>query len=221
MERKAKVTQDAVTDACDELMESGKNVTVNAIIAMTGDSFSTIGAMVKNWKAEQALKTAPAIEMPETVKTAMHKAVTVIWDAASSLASDEIDRIRKEAGEGIDKAKIELSEYVGEITRLEKELEQSQNITAETGKRLSTAMSAYGGHHIGTAIMGLDLKRSVVGPDCRAHGVENLFVPGSAVFPTSGQANPTLTLVALSLRLAEQLAGGLCGRAHDATAAVS
>jgi len=71
----------------------------------------------------------------------MHKAVTVIWDAASSLASDEIDRIRKEAVEGIDKAKIELSEYVGEITRLEKELEQSQNITAETGKRLSTAMT--------------------------------------------------------------------------------
>ena len=132
MERKAKVTQDAVTDACDELMESGKNVTVNAITGMTGGSFSTVGAMVKNWKAEQALKTAPAIEMPETVKTAMHKAVTVIWDAASSLASDEIDRIRKEAVEGIDKAKIELSEYVGEITRLEKELEQSQNITAET-----------------------------------------------------------------------------------------
>ncbi len=43
-------------------------------------------------------QTAPAIEMPETVKTAMHKAVTVIWDAASSLAGDEIDRIRKEAG---------------------------------------------------------------------------------------------------------------------------
>lgn len=68
MERKAKVTQDAVTDACDELMESGKNVTVNAITAMTGGSFSTVGAMVKNWKAEQALKTAPAIEMPERLK---------------------------------------------------------------------------------------------------------------------------------------------------------
>ena len=141
MERKAKVTQDAVNNACNELMESGKNVSVNAIIAITGGSFSTVGAMVKNWKAEQAIKTAPAIEMPETVKTAMQKAVAIIWDTASSLAGDEIDRIRKEAGESMDKAKIELSEYVGEITRLEKELEQSQNITAETGKRLSTAMT--------------------------------------------------------------------------------
>ena len=48
MERKAKVTQDAVTDACDELMESGKNVPVNAITAMTGGSFSTVGAMGQN-----------------------------------------------------------------------------------------------------------------------------------------------------------------------------
>ncbi len=42
MERKAKVTQDAVNATCDDLMKSGKNVTVNAIIAMTGGSFSTI-----------------------------------------------------------------------------------------------------------------------------------------------------------------------------------
>ncbi|MBP6059049.1 MAG: DNA-binding protein, partial [Nitrosomonas sp.] len=47
---KAKVTQDAVTDACDELMESGKNVTVNAITAMTGGSFSTVGAMITGFK---------------------------------------------------------------------------------------------------------------------------------------------------------------------------
>jgi choline dehydrogenase-like flavoprotein len=37
------------------------------------------------------------------------------------------------------------------------------------------------------------------------HGVANLFVAGSAVFPTSGHANPTLTIVALVIRLAERL----------------
>lgn len=50
---------------------------------------------------------------------------------------ETVERIQKEAGEGIDKAKTELSEYAGEITRLEKELEQSQKITTETEKRLS------------------------------------------------------------------------------------
>jgi choline dehydrogenase-like flavoprotein len=68
-----------------------------------------------------------------------------------------------------------------------------------------TRYGAYGGHHIGTARMGTDPKSSVVDGDCRIHGVANLFVNSAATFPTSSQANPTLTLVALSLRLAENL----------------
>jgi choline dehydrogenase-like flavoprotein len=65
---------------------------------------------------------------------------------------------------------------------------------------------AYGGHHIGTARMGTHPKTSVVDADCRVHTVDNLYVAGSAVFPTSSQANPTLTILALSLRLADRLA---------------
>jgi len=64
---------------------------------------------------------------------------------------------------------------------------------------------AYGGHHLGTARMGSDPRTSVVGPDCRIHGLKNLYVAGGAVFPTSSQANPTLTIVALALRLADLL----------------
>lgn len=64
---------------------------------------------------------------------------------------------------------------------------------------------AYGGHHIGTARMGANPKNSVVDADCKVHSVGNLYVAGSAVFPTSSQANPTLTIVALSLRLADRL----------------
>ncbi len=64
---------------------------------------------------------------------------------------------------------------------------------------------AYGGHHLGTARMGNDPRRSVVDGDARVHGLDNLFVTGGAVFPTCGQANPTLTIVALALRLGEHL----------------
>jgi choline dehydrogenase-like flavoprotein len=64
---------------------------------------------------------------------------------------------------------------------------------------------AYGGHHIGTARMGHDPRTSVVDANCRVHSVNNLFVAGSAVFPTSSQANPTLTLIAMSLRLGKHL----------------
>ncbi len=61
-------------------------------------------------------------------------------------------------------------------------------------------------HQMGTARMGTDPTTSVVDADLRAHGMENLYVAGSAVFPTGSASNPTLTLLALSLRLADHLA---------------
>jgi len=60
-------------------------------------------------------------------------------------------------------------------------------------------------HHLGTTRMGTDPRTSVVNPDCRLHGVENVFMAGGSVFPTSGCANPTYTMVALAIRLTEHL----------------
>jgi len=60
-------------------------------------------------------------------------------------------------------------------------------------------------HHIGTTRMHADPHRGVVDADCRVHGIANLYIAGSSVFPTSGSANPTLTIVALALRLAEHV----------------
>jgi choline dehydrogenase-like flavoprotein len=62
-----------------------------------------------------------------------------------------------------------------------------------------------GWHHMGTTRMHTDPLHGVVDADCRVHGVSNLYVAGSSVFPTGGYANPTLTLIALALRLADTL----------------
>ena len=62
-----------------------------------------------------------------------------------------------------------------------------------------------GCHHMGGTRMHSDPRQGVVDADGRVHGTANLFVTGSSVFPTGGAANPTFTLVALSLRLAEHL----------------
>jgi choline dehydrogenase-like flavoprotein len=80
---------------------------------------------------------------------------------------------------------------------------------APEGERAALALSqaADGYHQIGTARMAADPRLGVVDSGARVHGVGNLFLAGSSIFPTSGQANPTLTAVALALRLAEHLKG--------------
>jgi choline dehydrogenase-like flavoprotein len=60
-------------------------------------------------------------------------------------------------------------------------------------------------HQLGTTRMHPDPKHGVVDQDCRVHDTENLFAAGGSVFPTGGYANPSLTIVALALRLAEHL----------------
>jgi choline dehydrogenase-like flavoprotein len=63
----------------------------------------------------------------------------------------------------------------------------------------------WGNHHVGTTRMHEDPKKGVVDSKCRVHNLNNLYIAGSSVFPTSGCAPPTLTIVALALRLAEHL----------------
>jgi len=60
-------------------------------------------------------------------------------------------------------------------------------------------------HHMGTTRMHVEPEHGVVDADCRAHGLSNFYIAGSSVFPTSGIANPTLTLMALAVRLSDHL----------------
>lgn len=62
-----------------------------------------------------------------------------------------------------------------------------------------------GPHHMGTTRMSSDPRRGVVDADCRVHSVDNLYIAGSSVFTTSGHANPTFSMLALALRLADTL----------------
>ncbi len=71
------------------------------------------------------------------------------------------------------------------------------------------AQAADGFHQIGTARMAAHWRDGVVDPRCRVFGTDNLYVASSAVFPSSGQANPTLTIVALSARIADDIAAQL------------
>jgi choline dehydrogenase-like flavoprotein len=63
----------------------------------------------------------------------------------------------------------------------------------------------WGNHHLGTTRMSAHPQTGVVDADSKVHGVPNLYVAGSSVFPTYGASNPTLNLLALTLRLGDHL----------------
>ncbi len=60
-------------------------------------------------------------------------------------------------------------------------------------------------HHMGTTRMHNDPRQGVVDANCQVYGISNLFITGSSVFPTGGYANPTLTIIALAIRLADRI----------------
>lgn len=75
-----------------------------------------------------------------------------------------------------------------------------------------------GCHHMGTTRMASSSRDGVTDPQLRVYGRENLYVASSAVIPRYGYSNPTLTTVALCVRLAHHLAGTSHGAARDKAA---
>ena len=115
-------------------------------------------------------------------------------------------------------SRADIDSLQGTLDLLAQEFERSGvghfNYQRETLEEDLMRFGAYGGHHIGTARMGHDVRTSAVNSDCQIHSVRDLFIAGSAAFPTSGQANPTLTLIALALRLGKTLARRLGAHQH-------
>ncbi len=63
----------------------------------------------------------------------------------------------------------------------------------------------WGNHHMGTTRMHTDPKKGVVDANSQVHGIGNLYVAGSSIFPTYSASNPTMNSIALTLRLADHL----------------
>jgi len=111
--------------------------------------------------------------------------------------------------------KVNLNWHIGEavyrtIDRMQRILDEDLKDSGVGQIEASTATPEFtdASHHMGTTRMSVDPRKGVVDINCRVHGLANLFMAGSSVFPCAGYANPTLTIVALSLRLAEHLATG-------------
>ena len=77
---------------------------------------------------------------------------------------------------------------------------RKRHVIPKPGEALSTGM-----HHMGTTRMAESEATGVVDTDCRVFNSDDVFIAGSSVFPTAGYSNPTLTIVALAVRLAKHL----------------
>ena len=129
-----------------------------------------------------------------------------------ALAGDRLDRLgRPEAGLSLSLADRDR-ETLREVDAL------IRGIFARLGGAAALPVPGHHGavswlyHHMGTCRMGDDQASSVTDRNLRVHGSANLYLAGSAVFVTGGGANPTLTIVALSHRLADHLHERLSAR---------
>ncbi|MCB0329677.1 MAG: GMC family oxidoreductase [Bdellovibrionales bacterium] len=92
---------------------------------------------------------------------------------------------------------------VGRVKVEMPELPLADEASWDTSKEDFPTVGGY--HHMGTTRMHDDPKYGVVNSDGKLHSVHNMYIAGSSLFPTSGYANPTLTLTALAIRLADHL----------------
>ncbi len=75
-----------------------------------------------------------------------------------------------------------------------------------SSKRLfDSILPSLGGHHIGSTRMANDAKKGVVDKNCKVFDINNLFIAGSSVFASGSCVNPTFTITALAIRLADHL----------------
>ncbi len=99
-------------------------------------------------------------------------------------------------------ALLQRSQQILEETRARSESGQLKIVLHEDSY-WQTLRGSY--HDMGTTRMSTNPRQGVVNEDCQVHGVSNLYVVGSSVFPTGGLSNPTLTIVALATRLADHI----------------
>lgn len=158
----------------------------------------------------QAAGHKAGVYRPEPVAYSLHHRIEQAPNPASRIAlSDDVDAlgVRKVVlnwdFNDLDFRTFAVGQEVvaSELERLGLGRFESPPLTPDVIRR--SAKGHY--HHIGVTRMGASERDSVVDAHGKVHGVHNLYVTGSGIFPTAGYSGPTMMIVAFALRLAEHL----------------
>lgn len=176
-------------------------------VALAGRAAARLGTYTVRQTA--ALRAARAGRRPRT---------PLVFSIVAMAEQTPTPDSRVQLASTVDQFGVPEAELVWQVSAGDAELlHRSQDLVAPAlsgrfGVRTTSLLSrdtlpglGVGYHHMGTTRMSVRPQDGVVDPDGRVHGVRNLFVAGSSVFPTGGSANPTLTLVALATRLGDLL----------------
>lgn len=102
---------------------------------------------------------------------------------------------------------IDIQSVIRSQEILKEEIDRARlgKLYAQFSEHTPPRMVTGGWHQMGTTRMHIDPKQGVVDENCKVHGISNLYIAGPSVFPTGGYANPVLTTVALTIRLADHM----------------
>jgi choline dehydrogenase-like flavoprotein len=161
------------------------------------------GAQIRGEALPQWLEWLPKMPFEQMARHSMD-----FWLSSEDLPRAE-NRIRYDG----DKVVLELTENNMEAHhRLRKKLEQmlgkagAHPVLVERSLYLGKGIPIGGtAHQAGTARFGHDPATSVLDVDCKAHELDNLYVTDASFFPSIGAVNPTLTIIANALRVAESV----------------
>ncbi len=154
-----------------------------------------------------------AEEMKEHVflgkRTSAYSTSAIIRAEMESYASNHVALNDNHDHLGQPKTKINFSFFYQEIAKNAWDHFARELLASGIGRASTPPSEPYqitgGGHYIGTTRMGTLESNSVVDKNCKVHSSSNLYIAGSSVFSAGGAANPTYSIVALSLRLADHL----------------
>lgn len=177
-------SKDEGSDACN-VLEGMDAVAIRIVRKRFGLDRKTSDRLLIRSEAEQMPDTTNRVTLiPEKDALGLNR-IALNWEPSKA----NVEALRRLAQLfGAECAKSGIGRF-----ELEKNFDQPYG-------NLSTAW-----HHMGTTRINESPTKGVVDRDLKVHGLSNLYIAGSSVFPTGGRSNPTLTLVALSVRLADQL----------------